>query len=153
MNVGVVVVKMALAKVTLLLIIARSVTGIRVANDDSHLFLFLNQTFTGNSSYLSPEPLCGGTLLTRYHILTTENCARKIKKQNLRPVTLSQLEEEDVSEGEEGRGQISEIYLEKEENFAILLLARPELSPPQFSSRRRPNRKRNQVLASLAFFF
>ncbi len=132
---------MALAKVTLILIIARSVTGIRVANDNSHLFLFLNQTFFVNSSYLSPEPICGGTLLTRYHILTTENCARKIKKQNLRPINLSQLEEEE--EGEDRDGQISEIYLEREENFAILLLARPE--PPQINSRRRPNRKRNQV--------
>jgi hypothetical protein len=56
---------------------------------------------------------------------------------------LSQLDD-DESEDENGRGQISEIYLEKEENIAILLLSRPE--PPQINQRRRrPVRKRNQV--------
>ena len=69
-------------------------------------------------------------LHNRLHILTTKDCAKKLKKLNLHPVPITDptpdTEDDDVTGNAENR--ISEIYLERDHNVAIILLSSPEVT-------------------------
>ena len=131
------------AKVLFVLVVQLSsiISAFRSSNFDSSLFLFVNRS--SNLSRIDREYFCGAFLLTRYHLLTTENCSKKVKKFNLSPITLAELRlDEDEIESEENEiRQISEIYLEKQNEVAIILLSNPQQTIPK---RRSHPRKRQQ---------
>ncbi len=116
-------------------------TSLISSNHDSSLFLFVNRS--SNSSRLEREQFCGGILLTRYHLLTTESCAKKVKRRNLSPFSLAELRlaEDEIESDEVEPPQISEIYLEKQNQVALILLSSPRQTLPK---RRSPSSSSHQ---------
>ena len=64
---------------------------------------WLKHFFKGYS-IKSNVTICGGFLITHVHILTTEHCARTLKKSNLAIKTFLQLDDEDEEEFESSPG-------------------------------------------------
>ena len=65
---------------------AMSLSYTRGPTYDPTLFLFLSNNSENIS--LSTEYLCGGILVTRYHILTSDECVKKLKKKVQHQMTL-----------------------------------------------------------------
>ena len=106
---------------------------------DHNLILFLKQP-----KNIFNETFCGGISLTRFHILTTTSCAKRVKKFSLVPTTVHGLNEAETeaAEADEDSNKISEIYLDRDHDVAIVLLSRPE---PEVGLRGRKQPRRRQL--------
>jgi len=120
-----------LVVLVVLIVSFQTIVSLRGPGFSSNLYLFQN-----NETVPINETICGGILLTQFHLLTTKLCGKNIKKYALAPKSLSDLDTDTLEEN-----IINEIYLEPNKNAAIILLANPE---PFLQSRR--GRKRQAAL-------